>query len=470
MVPTVVLLLSGWLCFSPASAQGLNSETIYSRETRFRIPFEADPARRIQRIELYVSIDQGQTWQSAGTATPDQKGFDFRADRQGLFWFDVRTVDFQGQVNPPNLQSLRPQLKVFVDTQAPVVSLRQGAAREGGVAVEWQIREENLDLSSFNLEYRAAGSAQWIPLQVTGGTNGQYAWNPGAAGAIEVRLRVRDLAKNEGEDKLTIVPGGQAGQSGQFPSENRQVQNSSESSAGTQYATQPAVRYVNSKQIRLDYSIEEKGPSGIDAIEVWMTRDGQTWAKLDEFRAPQPQAASNEIPIAFPVQEEGIYGFTLVPRSGAGLKEPEPRRGDRPQIWVDVDTTKPVIAWLHAEVGRGAETGKLFVTWKALDPLSKGSDKEKDLGREAVTIKYAENRNGLWRVMTEKQLNTGRYEWKMPPEDQRPVKFFVRLEVTDKAGNIETLDTPQPINVDLKVPRGRILDAKPDARPAGSGL
>src|SRR5262249_36419488 len=161
----------------------------------------------------------------------------------GLFWFDVRTVDFQGQVNPPNLQSLRPQLKVVVDTQAPVVSLRQGAAREGGVAVEWQIREENLDLSSFNLEYRAAGSAQWIPLQVTGGTNGQYAWNPGAGGALEVRLRARDLAKNEGEDKLTIVPGAQTGQSGQFPSENRQVQNSNESSAGTQYATQPAVRY-----------------------------------------------------------------------------------------------------------------------------------------------------------------------------------------------------------------------------------
>jgi hypothetical protein len=228
-------------------------------------------------------------------------------------------------------------------------------------------------------------------------------------------------------------------------------------------------RYVNNKQIRLDYTIEDKGPSGIEAIEVWMTRNGQTWARSEEFKNTASQSGSNDIPVVFLVQEEGLYGFTLVPRSGAGLKEPEPRQGDKPQIWVYVDTTKPVIKWLHVDVARGQDMGKVFITWKAFDPVSKGSDQEKDLGREAITIKYAESRNGPWNAIpgASKQPNSGRYDWKLPDESAgRPVKFYVRLEVTDLAGNVETYDTPQPTNVDLHIPRGRILDAK----PVSSGL
>jgi hypothetical protein len=449
---------------APAFGQGLSNEIIYSRLTAFRIPFDTDPGQRqIQQIQLYFSTDQGQNWQPAGTATPAQRGFDFRADRDGLYWFAVRTVDFQNLVNPPTLQGLRPQLKVCVDTQPPVVSLRQSASRDGSVSVDWQIREENLDLSSFALEYRTPANPQWIPLAVTAASTGQYAWNPGTTGAVEVRLHVRDLAKNDGEDKLTIMPGSQPAQGGQGQTYSDQGQYTGN--------TQPGSRYVNSKQIGLNYSIEESGPSGIEAIELWVTRDGQTWARLEEFtpnsNSPTSQnekITTKDIPINFTVQDEGVYGFTLVPRSGAGLKDHEPRRGEQPQIWVDVDTTKPVVTWLHVEVGKGQNTGKLFITWKAYDPVTKGSDKEKDLGREAITLKYATSLNDPWNTIVEKQPNTGSYEWKMPAEGQRPVKFFVRLEVTDKAGNVETQDTPKPINVDLKVPRGKILDARPGGR------
>ena len=443
---------------APALGQGLSNEIIYSRLTAFRIPFDTDPGQRqIQQIQLYFSTDQGQNWQPAGTATPAQRGFDFRADRDGLFWFAVRTVDFQNLINPPSLQGLRPQLKVYVDTQPPVVTLRQAPSRDGSVGVEWQIREENLDLASFALEYRTPSNPQWIPLTVNAATTGQYAWNPGTTGAVEVRLHVRDLAKNDGEDKLTIMPGSPSGQGGQTQASGDQGQYSSN--------TQLGVRSVNSKQIRLNYSIEESGPSGIEAIELWVTRDGQTWARLEEFKGntDAPTGQTTDIPINFTVQDEGVYGFTLVPRSGAGLKDHEPRRGEHPQIWVDVDTTKPVITWLNVDVGRGQETGKLFIKWKAYDPVTKGSDKEKDLGREAISLKYAVSLNGPWQAIVEKQPNTGSYEWKMPAEGQRPVKFFVRMEVTDKAGNTESMDTPKPINVDLKVPRGKILDAKPVA-------
>jgi hypothetical protein len=306
--------------------------------------------------------------------------------------------------------------------------------------VDWEIREENLDLSSFGLEYRTAGGDQWIPLPVTGGTTGQRSWNPGASGAVEVRLRVRDLAKNEGEDKLTIMPGGQ---------ENRQPQNSVDS-GGASPSTQPGVSYVNSKQIKLNYKITEEGKSGISAVELWVTRDGRTWAMLDQ-KSDNPTP-----PYIYTVADDGLYGFTILPRSGVGFKDREPRTGDQPHIWVEVDVTRPEISWLNADVGRGQDLGKLFITWKATD---------KNLDREPVKLYYAENIGGQWIPITQSSSlpNTGRYDWTMPPNV--PVKFFVRIEVTDKAKNVATLDTTKPAIVDLKIPKGLILDAQSVGRP-----
>jgi hypothetical protein len=60
--------------------------------------------------------------------------------------------------------------------------------------------------------------------------------------------------------------------------------------------------------------------------------------------------------------------------------------------------------------------------------------------------------------------NNGRYEWQLGP-NVSPYSFFVRVEAADKAGNIGSKDTPQPVIVDLHIPKGTILDVT----PAGKG-
>jgi len=60
------------------------------------------------------------------------------------------------------------------------------------VGVEWEIREENLDVNSLFLEYRTGNSQDWIPIPVEGGRTGQRYWNPGVTGNVEARLRARD--------------------------------------------------------------------------------------------------------------------------------------------------------------------------------------------------------------------------------------------------------------------------------------
>jgi hypothetical protein len=415
--------------------QSPGNRIIYSRQAVFRIPFETDGGeRRLQEVQLYVSEDRGLTWKESARVPPEQRSFNFRAEHDGLYWFTVRTVDLAGRGNPQTMQGARPQLEVFVDTQPPIVSLRPAPAREGTYAVEWEIREENPDLSSFLLDYRLPGTSDWIPLTVEPALTGQRSWTPSTSGTVEVRLRVRDLAKNEGEYTIKLAPAAQ-----DFRATNSLA---GQEPSASSTATAPGKLWVNSKKISLNYEIKDTGPSGVEAVELWYTRDKSTWQKYSE----DPKHKS---PYTFEVEAEGIYGFTLIVRSGVGLSERRPRSGDPPQVWVEVDLTKPIVHWVEPDVGRGPDTGTLTINWKATD---------KNLGREPITLKYAEKPEGPWKLIASNLENSGRYRWQMP--DPPPPRILVRVEAADQAGNVGVADSKQVI-VDLSQPKGVILGVQP---------
>ena len=211
-------------------------------------------------------------------------------------------------------------------------------------------------------------------------------------------------------------------------------------------SSRTAPRYVNSKRISLNYEIKEEGPSGTSAVELWVTRDGTGWDKHVEDASHQP-------PLVVEVKEEGLYGFTLVARSGVGLVERRPRAGDSPQVWVEVDLHEPVVAFVDAKVDPGPDTGKLTIAWKATD---------KNLGREPITLSYSKEPEGPWTpIGTGPQPNSGSYVWHM--QAGLPYQFYVQVEATDKAGNVGKGRTKELVKVDLKKPKSIILDVGPAA-------
>ncbi|HLJ97449.1 MAG TPA: hypothetical protein VKU02_30095 [Gemmataceae bacterium] len=434
------IVVTGMILLAAGTAHGQPgaNRIIYTRQPTFRIPFETDGGdRRLQEVQLYVSEDQGQTWQKKDAVPPERHGFNFRADHDGLYGFAVRTVDYAGRANPTTVQGIRPQLEVYVDTQLPVVMLRAASAREGMVSVEWDIREDHLDLSSFVLEYHVPGGGEWIPLSVEPVASGQRSWSPSVSGPVDVRLRVRDLAKNEGEMTIRVTPGAAGARGANAAPE--------QDPGGLGSRTMPGKRWVNSKRISLNYEIKDEGPSGVQAVELWFTRDGKTWQKYSEDPGRKP-------PYTFEASDEGLYGFSLIVRSGVGLREREPRNGDAPQLWVEVDLTKPIVHWVKADVGRGSDSGWLTITWKATD---------RNFGREPITLSYAKELPGPWTQIAANVENTGQYRWQIPAGV--PYRFFVRVEATDLAGNVGVLDTAEPAIVDLHQPKGVILGVEPAA-------
>jgi hypothetical protein len=145
-----------------------------------------------------------------------------------------------------------------------------------------------------------------------------------------------------------------------------------------------------------------------------------------------------------------------VVKSGVGVGDKAPQFGDAPQVWVEVDRTPPVVRLLNVEVGREADAGNLTITWTATD---------KNFGPQPISLSFAETIEGPWHPIADKVENRGRYVWRMPPPGTPPAgvpfKFLVRVEATDRAGNVSSDQTKAPVAVDLAKPKAAIIDIGP---------
>lgn len=196
---------------------------------------------------------------------------------------------------------------------------------------------------------------------------------------------------------------------------------------------------VNTRRIRLNYSVSEVGPSGVSAIELWATRDGRSWARYSN--EPPPEG-----PLVVHVAEEGRYGFTIVVKSGVGLTSPAPQPGDAPQLWVEVDETRPTVRLRDVHLGKGIEAGTLTISWSATDS---------NLLAKPITISTSAKKEGPYVPVVSCLENDGKYVWQMPKD--LPYQFYVRVEANDMAGNVGHACSAEPVRVDLSRPKGTIL-------------
>jgi len=441
LVLSLVLLVLWTWC---SRGQDMGGGIIYSKFRQFRIPFDAGLATsKLKQLQLFVSQDQGKSWQPSAIAPPDQRHFRFIADRDGYFWFTVQTQDLDGKLYPPSLGSAQPSLKVIIDTAPPRITLQPAPPRQGEVGVSWNIQDDNPDLAlgdALRLEFRHAGSATWFNLPINPQAN-QFFWNPNTSSPVEVRMRVRDRAGNWGEALTTVSLGGGAAPVPQPGFE--------QPSGLAQPPLAANRKLVNTKRITLNYELKEVGPSGVALIDLWFTQDGRSWHKYP----PRPGEDPNQKAISFDVAGEGMYGLTLVAKSGVGLSERPPQIGDPPQIWIEVDLTKPVVQLHSVAVGQGPEKGKVTFTWSAYD---------KNLGKDPIALSYAEQVTGPWTPIAQGLANTGRYVWTMP--ERVPFQFLVKVEAADLAGNLGEAISEGAIKVDLSQPKVNITNVVPGGK------
>src|SRR5262249_12496984 len=129
-----------------------------------------------------------------------------------------------------------------------------------------------------------------------------------------------------------------------------------------------------------------------------------------------------------------------------------PRAGDQPQIWVEVDLTKPQVRLVGGDVGRGPDLGTMTITWSAAG---------KNLAKRPIKLSWAEAGAGPGQSNVEDEENTGRYVWKIP--ESVPYRVLVRVEAADLAGNVASaeltkhaiVETAQPKVKSIKIRDGK---------------
>lgn len=202
----------------------------------------------------------------------------------------------------------------------------------------------------------------------------------------------------------------------------------------------PLMRLVNTKRITLNFEVKDVGPSGLGGVELWYTQDCKEWKKYD---APtQAQAYVIE------VDEEGMYGFTLLAKSGIGLGQQPPASGDQPQVWVVVDLTKPDVQLTDLTPTTVGRTQQVNIGWKASDS---------NLGRQPITLMYAEKEEGPWKPIATNLENSGKYVWQAPTDVAR---VLVKVEATDLSGNVGKSQSAQPVMLDNARPRVAIINVE----------
>jgi hypothetical protein len=184
-------------------------------------------------------------------------------------------------------------------------------------------------------------------------------------------------------------------------------------------------RTVNTKLFEIDYTNPPQ-PMSVGRVELWGTRDGGvTWQSYGFD-------SDSRSPMLARVPEEGTYGFTVVFHAANGQPAPSPRRGQRPDVVIRADLTRP-----NAQViGVDQSYNELTIRWQAFDT---------QLAETPIALYYADAATSQWRLIAQNLDNTGSYRWPLPIG--LPPEVQIRVEARDRAGNVATAETRNPVRL-----------------------
>ncbi|MCH2183363.1 MAG: hypothetical protein MK108_15295 [Mariniblastus sp.] len=211
--------------FSPGDSERVNSfqvasapHTIATRLTRFNVPFRINqPQESFVEVQLYLSRDEGRTWQYYGSQKTDSQSFPFVADGDGAYWFAVKTLDRNRQLLPDG-NITEAELKVHVDREIPQLEVRVEADAAGRVVCYWRAEDDHLLGDSVRILYRenvegVVEAENWhqVPVQLNPQVTGkvytdQLAWWPETSiPYLNVRIEIADTAGNIARADRNIV-------------------------------------------------------------------------------------------------------------------------------------------------------------------------------------------------------------------------------------------------------------------------
>ena len=487
------------------------------RQTAFNIPFSVDGSLKVIEVQLFVSTDQGATWQFYARRHPSAGHFPFRAQGDGAFWFASRTVD--QTLRPPDIKNLRPELYVIVDTVEPSFAFEATVGEGGEINSSWRISDPTLDPDSLKVQYQPRIGQAWKPVSAeqkqetpsAGQLVGSMNWRPEGAGhTLNLKAEVADRAGNkavvtrllflptkdarrqslvsavppadpfsamreQSESPAVWPPNAQspppdqrrpptdaphADHAATIPTTTRLVAKTAELETGASDA--PRINDANrvalppGERPRMTRAKRFQLDYAIDAVGPSGVKQVELWGTRDGGRTWSVWNIDEDrkSPVEVAVQEDGLFGFQVVVVGNNGLAGPAPRNGDLADLWVGVDTTAPQVRLMSVIYGEGSRAGQLDIRWTASDTR---------LAERPIVLSFSDQPAGPWTTIAAGLPNSGQYYWSIDP--RVPKRLFLRIEVRDEAGNHGEHRLDEPIAMASLIPKARIQGIRPSTKP-----
>ncbi|GAB4138581.1 MAG: hypothetical protein Tsb009_06870 [Planctomycetaceae bacterium] len=504
-----------------------STKTVYTNRRQFAIPFQFDSSE-LQRlgtteVRLYVSVDQGGTWQQVQSVAPRTRRFFVRAPQDGIYWFAVRTVG-RNQQEHPSGNRISPELKVVVDSVSPTFRIQLSEPAPGKVQLRWSTSGKDVDASTLHLESLQSGRTKWSKVYVAKKANGVTVWRIPRGGVVEVRGRIADRAGNvaTAHDSVNIgvarpiVPRQKAPDFSQpiasaitikkqttlpdkFPPALERSKPSLLSPDSTTDGPRIQPKSQNSLSVDSEegfITIKKRRPTprfGVPTpVESVSTQDVTPVREPAVQEPPVPIRIVNrrQFQIGYQVEKVGSSGVQSVElfitqnngkkwyrygtdddrRSPFNVVVPnDGKYGFIIRVKSGAGLSKPAPQpgdrpSLEVVVDRTAPGLKLLPILQGTGKdtnrfLIRWSSTDANPEEKPISISYAARPNGPWMEIVSRTANTGRFLWTVG--QNVPPRVYIRLSARDKAGNISQLQTTRPIIVDLVRPSAKITEVQP---------
>jgi hypothetical protein len=154
----------------------------------------------IGKVEVYLTPDDGQTWQKVCEDKDRRSPVEFDLPGEGVFGIRLAITNGNGFGGVAPQRGDSPTCTIEVDATTPFVQLRpiEPAVTGGALEIHWQASDRNLGGEPVSLFYRTKSDGPWQVIAKNLKNDGTYRWNFPRDGAAQffVKIEVADLSGN----------------------------------------------------------------------------------------------------------------------------------------------------------------------------------------------------------------------------------------------------------------------------------
>jgi Tfp pilus assembly protein PilF len=392
---------------------------------RFGLEWSTDLPEHIDLLRVWYTLDNGSSWQLYSETQNPSSPAPVKVSEDGRYGFYTQARDVSGLEENPPVPGTPPKVVAIIDTLKPALVLvtpntSETFSNSQDVRIQWNASDINFGPAPLQLFFSKDGGGTWEVIKKGLPNTGTYVWKLPTESSEYYRTKVvaSDLAGNESEDV---------------------------SDANFRVDGKPPVTRVTgptdakSPVFDVTYNAQDLGGAGLAKVQIYFQIEGE---KVWHLYGEDKDLTS---PFRFEAKRGGRYGFKMVGTDRVGNSEPIPDASTRPDIWVLMDSIKPVVRLTSFKGSKIKPVGGKTVreiTWSATDD---------NMSQSPITLELSTNDGATYeRVVVTDFQNSGRFPWTIP-SDLNIDKARIRITALDVLGN-KGVDVSDPFSIDSTPP------------------